>query len=61
VPDATPVTTPAPVPMVAIVVVPLAQVPPVVPSVNVTVEPAHTGALPPIAPGEAFTVTTLVE
>ena len=60
VPDATPVTIPAPVPTVATVVVLLAQVPPVVPSVKVIVEPAQNAVEEEIADGVVLTVTTAV-
>jgi len=60
VPAETAVTTPAPVPTVATVVVLLDHVPPVVVLTNVTVAPAHTGTDPVIATGELLTVTTAV-
>ena len=45
---------------VATVVVPLDQVPPVVPSVNVMVEPEQNGVDVEMVPGTEFTVTTVV-
>jgi hypothetical protein len=42
VPTAIPVTIPVDEPIVAIVVLPLLQVPPVVASLKVTVDPTHT-------------------
>jgi hypothetical protein len=47
-------------PAVATVVILLVQVPPVVASVNVIVEPVHTAAVPNMGPGAEFTVTTAV-
>ena len=59
VPGATPVTTPVVEPTVAIPGVPLLHVP--LPElVNVRVKPTHTLAVPLIAPGFEFTVTTVV-
>ena len=58
-PADTPVINPAPVPTVATVVVPLDQAPPVVPSVNVIVEPAQNGDDAEIATGVVLTVTTV--
>ena len=60
VPDKTPVTTPVLLPTVATVVVPLDQVPPVVPSVNVMVEPAQNAVEVEIVPGTELAVTTVV-
>ena len=60
VPDITPVTTPVPLTTVATVVMPLDQVPPVVPSVNVIVVPEQNGEEAGITTGSAFTVTTVV-
>jgi hypothetical protein len=60
VPDIIPVTTPVPPTTVATVVVPLVQVPPVVPSVKVIVVPAQKADEAEIAPGNVFTVTTVV-
>jgi len=60
VPDNTPVTTPVPLTTVAMVVVPLDQVPPVVPSVNVIVVPEQNGDEAEIADGIELTVTTVV-
>jgi len=60
---AVPVTTPPPTGpgvTVAIAVLALLQVPPGVPSVSVIADPVHTADGPPIAGGEAFTVTTAV-
>ena len=59
VPAATPDTVPS-VPTVALVTVPLIQVPPVVASVRFVIIPAHTVAVPVIVPAPGFTVTTLV-
>ena len=58
VPAATPATTA--VVAVATEVLPELQVPPVVASVKVVVNPAHIVAVPEIAAGEALTVTTFV-
>jgi len=60
VPDKTPVTTPVPLATVAIVVVVLDHVPPVVPSVNVIVEPAQNDDDAEIVAGNALTVTIVV-
>jgi len=60
VPPATPVTTPVPETTVATVVVLLDHVPPVVPSVNVIVDPAQKGDEAEIPAGAKFTVTMLV-
>ena len=60
VPDNTPVTTPVPETTVATVVVPLDQVPPVTPSVNVIVVPAQNGEDADMADGAAVTVTIVV-
>jgi hypothetical protein len=60
VPAATPVTTPEVALIVATVTLLLLHVPPVVASLSVSVEPAHTPATPDIAEGALFTVTTLV-
>jgi len=60
VPDKTPVTTPVPLATVATVVVVLDHVPPVVPSVNVIVEPTQNDDDAEIVAGNAFTVTTVV-
>jgi len=60
VPDDTPVTFPVPLTTVATVVLPLAQVPPVVPSVKVVEDPAQNGDDAEIATGVVFTVTTVV-
>jgi len=60
VPEDTPVTTPVPLTTVAIVVLPLAHVPPVVPSVTVIVEPTQNGEDAEIADGVVLTVTIVV-
>jgi hypothetical protein len=60
VPPTTPVTTPLPEPTVAIAVLAELQVPDPAGSFNVTVAPAHTGALPVIAPGKLLTVIAVV-
>ena len=60
VPDNTPVTTPVLLTTVATVVVPLDQVPPLVPSVKVIVEPAQNAVEVEIVPGTELTVTTVV-
>ena len=57
-PGDTPVTMPVE-PTAAIAVLLLLHPPPVVPSVNVIVDPAQTLALPVIAPGSGFTVIAL--
>jgi hypothetical protein len=49
-----------PDPTVAIAILLLLQVPPVVPSLNVVVKPTQTDAIPVIAAGTGFTVTTAV-
>ena len=59
-PDNTPVTTPVLPATVATVVVPLDQVPQVVPSVNVMVEPEQNAVDVEMVPGTEFTVTTVV-
>lgn len=60
VPDATAVTVPLDVPIVAIVLLPPLQVPPVTELVNVLVEPTHTEVEPEKVPGVAPTVTVFV-
>jgi hypothetical protein len=60
VPDETPVTAPVLLTTVAIVVLPLDQVPPVVPSVNVIVDPTQNGEDTGIVAGVALTVTIVV-
>jgi len=60
VPDNTPVTFPVPLPTVATAVLLLAQVPPVVPSVNVVVDPAQNGDDAEIPTGVVLTVTIVV-
>jgi hypothetical protein len=59
VPTATPVTTPE-VLTVATLVLSLLQVPPVVASARVVVNPAQTVAVPVMAAGPPFTVTIFV-
>ena len=59
-PEDTPVTTPVLLTTVAAAVLPLAQVPPVVPSVNVIVVPAQYAVEEDIADGVVFTVTVVV-
>ena len=59
VPVATPVTTPVPETIVASVVLPLVQVPPVVGSLNVVVAPAQTLVVPVIADGKGLTVMVI--
>ena len=56
-PDETPVTTPLPVPTVAIPVAPLLQAPDEVASLKVVVAPAHTMAVPAIGDGLTVTAT----
>ena len=60
VPEDTPVTTPVLLTTVAAAVLPLAQVPPVVPSVNVMVVPAQNAVEDEIADGVVLTVTVVV-
>ena len=60
VPAATPVATPVALLIEATLVVPLAQVPPLVASLSTAVLPTHTVPLPVIDPGSGFTVTSLV-
>ena len=59
-PAVTPVTLPVLLRTVATAVLPLVQVPPVLTSVKVTEEPAHTVPIPLIPDGSEFTVTTPV-
>ena len=59
VPPATPVTSPNGS-TVAMVVVPLLQVPPAVSSAKVVILPTQTDAAPVIAEGEPLTVTVVV-
>ena len=59
-PANTPVTTPLPVPIVAMVILPLAQLPPAVASVSAVVSPAHTFVVPVIDAGKGLTVTGVV-
>ena len=56
-PPEIPATTPVLEPTVACNVLLLLQKPPVVISVNVTVDPTHTTGVPPIGAGFGFTVT----
>jgi hypothetical protein len=58
VPAATPLVTPVVETTLAIEVLLLVQVPLAVPSVSVVVAPAQADAVPPMAAGEALTVTT---
>jgi hypothetical protein len=58
VPAATPPTVPAAT--VAIAVLPLVHTPPATPSLRLVVNPVQTLAVPLMAAGEAFTVTTVV-
>jgi hypothetical protein len=60
VPADTPLTTPVPEPTVATPVAPELHVPLLVASVNVTVAPAHTAAVPDMADGAVPTVTVTV-
>jgi len=60
VPEDTPVTTPVLLTTVATPVLPLDHVPPVVPSVNVIVEPAQNEVDVEIAAGVVLTVTIVV-
>ncbi len=48
---------PETLPMVPTAVLPLVQVPPVVPSVKVMEEPTFTGVIPEMTGGTGFTVT----
>lgn len=59
-PPLTPVITPVPVVAVAIDVLLLLHAPPVDVELSVVVAPAHTVAVPVIADGSVFTVTTTV-
>jgi hypothetical protein len=56
-----PVTTPVDGSIVALPGAPLIQVPPVVASNNVVVNPSHTCGMPVIAAGNGFTVTVSTE
>ena len=60
VPDDTPVTTPVAPATVATAVDPLVHVPPVVPSVNVIVDPTQNAAEAGMADGVVLTVTIAV-
>ena len=55
-----PETTPVAEPTVANVILLLLQLPPVVPSVSVVDDPAHTFVVPAIPIGNGLTVTTTV-
>jgi hypothetical protein len=57
---ATPVTTPVPGITVATVVLPLAQVPPLVASFNADVRPTQMLAVPPMFGGNGLTVTIVL-
>ena len=59
VPAVTPVTTPAPVPTLALALL-LLQVPPVVVSVKVVVRPVHTFKVPVIFAGGGFILKVVV-
>ena len=59
-PAAMPLTMPVTVTTVAIVVPVLLHVPPMLVSVRLVVDPAHTVAVPSIAAGSGFTVTGVV-
>ena len=56
-----PDTVPVAAPIVASVVLLLLQVPPAVASLSVAVSPAQIAAMPLIAAGSGFIVTTVVE
>ena len=60
VPAETPLMMPLVLPMRATEVLPLIQVPPMVMSVSVAVEPSHITGVPDIAAGTGFTVMTVV-
>ena len=60
VPDDTPDTTPDDTSIVAVDVLLLLQVPPVVASLSVVVDPAHTLVVPVIGVVDEFTVTVVV-
>ena len=60
VPPLIPVTVPVLLPTIAVVGAPLLQEPPASGSVNVVVDPTHIVALPLMADGSGFTVTTAV-
>lgn len=60
VPVVMPVTNPEELPIVAIVVVPLVQLPPGLGSVRITVPPAHNAEGPVMEPGNGFTVMMAV-
>ena len=60
VPSATPDTTPVVLPMVAVAVVVLIQVPPATASLNVMVAPTHTALGPVIAAGMVYTAIVVL-
>lgn len=60
VPAVNPVTTPDAEPIVATLVLLLVHRPPIVPLLNVVVDPSHTVVLPEIATGVWFTVILIV-
>lgn len=60
VPIANPETKPVEIPIVAIAVLLLAQVPPVTALLSAFVPPMQTDVMPVMAGGRGFTVTTLV-
>ena len=60
VPRATPVTIPVVLPMVAVAVVLLIQVPPATPSVNVIFANTHTADGPVIGVGIVYTATVVL-
>lgn len=61
VPIATPETTPVEKPIVAMVVLLLAQVPPVTELLSAFVPPMQTEVIPVMAGGKGLTVTTMVD
>ena len=61
VPEATPPNTPVVASIVPTSGIALDQLPPVLEFVSVLVWPEHTFSVPPIAPGNVFTVTTTVD
>ena len=60
VPSATPLTIPEVLPMVAMVVVVLIQVPPATASLSVIVAPTHTAPGPVMAAGIVYTATVVL-
>lgn len=60
VPSATPLTIPEVLPMVAMVVVVLIQVPPATASLRVIVAPTHTALGPVMAAGIVYTATVVL-